>query len=306
VGTTELFCDIDDFCKIFIPSWLKSMLPEEKPTRNRSFTMSPAEVMTILILFHRSGQRNFKQFYNAYVPAVYRKAFPERVSYNRFIELSQSVLIPLCAYLNTRRVTSKGIAFVDSTPLRVCHNKRINRNKVFKGIAERGKNSTGWFYGFKLHLIIDDEGNLVSFFVTPGNVDDRKGLKKTARHIKGKLFGDRGYISKALREELWDEGIRLITNVRRNMKKIFLEDMDKILLRKRSLIETVNDQLKNISQIEHSRHRSITGFMVNLVCSLIAYSQQPKKPSLKIRRNNLTEMIVIGENNTARSINYAV
>ena len=215
--------------------------------------MSPAKVMTILILFHRSGQRNFKQFYNAYVPAVYRQAFSKRVSYNRFIELVQSVPIPLCAYLNTRRVTSKGIAFVDSTPLRVYHNKRIKSNKVFKGLAARGKSSMGWFYGFKPHLIIDDQGNLVSFFVTPGNVDDLKGLKKMARHIKGKLFGDRGYISKTLREELWDAGIRLITNVRRNMKKI--------LLRKRSLIETVNDQLKNISQIEHSRHRSITGFM---------------------------------------------
>lgn len=301
MGTTELFCDIDDFCKVFISSWMKSMLPDEKRNRHRNFTMSPAEVMTILILFHQSGQRNFKQFYNAYLPAVFRWAFPKRVSYNRFVELAQSVLIPLCAYLNTRRVTSRGIAFVDSTSLKICHNKRIKRNKVFRGIAERGKTSMGWFYGFKLHVIIDDEGNLVSFFVTPGNVDDRKGLKKMAAHIKGKLFGDKGYISKALREELWDSGINLITGIRRNMKKVTLEDMDKILLRKRSLIETVNDQLKNISQIEHSRHRSITGFMVNLVCALIAYSWQPKKPSLNIRRSNFKEMVVVNQNNTAYS-----
>jgi hypothetical protein len=306
VDITERFCDIDDFCKVFIPSWLSSLLPEEKPKRNRRFTMSPAEVMTLLILFHTSGYRNFKTFYNGYVPVVYGREFPHQVSYNRFIELSQSVLIPLCAYLNTRRVTSKGIAFVDSTPLRICHNKRIPRHKGFKGTAERGKGSMGWFYGFKLHLVIDDEGGLVAFFVTPGNVDDRKGLKKMAKYIKGKLFGDKGYISKVLREDLWETGIKLITNVRRNMKKVVLEDTDKILLRKRSLIETVNDQLKNISQIEHSRHRSLSGFMVNLVCALIAYTWQPKKPSLNIRGNNCRDLVVVDESNAVHSMNAAV
>lgn len=306
MGTTELFCDIDDFCKVFIPSWLKSMLPEERRRRNRKFTMSPAEIMTVLILFHRSGQRNFKQFYNGYVPFVLNREFPERVSYNRFIELAQSVLVPLCAYLSTRRVTSKGIAFVDSTPLRVCRNKRIPQHKGFRGTAQRGKTSMGWFYGFKLHLIIDDEGNLVSFFVSPGNLDDRKGLKEMATDIKGKLFGDKGYISKVLREELWESGIQLITNVRRNMKKVALEETDRILLRKRSLIETVNDQLKNISQIEHSRHRSITGFMVNLVCALIAYTWQPKKPSLKIRETNVKDLVVVDANNTAHCMAVAV
>ena len=306
MGTTELFCDIDDFCKVFIPSWIKSMLPAERRIRNRKFTMSPAEVMTLLILFHRSAYRNFKQFYNGYVPVVLNREFPKRVSYNRFTELAQSVLVPLCAYLSTRRVTSKGISFVDSTPLRVCHNKRIPRHKGFRRTAQRGKTSMGWFYGFKLHLIIDDEGSLVSFFVSPGNLDDRKGLKEMAKYIKGKLFGDKGYISQALCEELWESGIQLITNVRRNMKKVTLEEMDRILLRKRSLIETVNDQLKNISQIEHSRHRSITGFMVNVACALIAYTWQPKKPSLNIRESNIKDMVVVGESNTAYSMTIAV
>lgn len=302
MDTTELFCDIDDFCKVFIPSWIKSMLPAERQRRNRKFTMSPAEVMTLLILFHQSAYRNFKQFYTHYVPVVLSREFPKRVSYNRFIELAQSVLVPLCAYLSTRRVTSKGIAFVDSTPLRVCHNKRIPRHKGFRGTAQRGKTSMGWFYGFKLHLIIDDEGHLVAFFVSPGNLDDRKGLKEMVKYIKGKLFGDKGYISKALREELWESGIQLITNVRRNMKKVTIEEIDRILLRKRSLIETVNDQLKNISQIEHSRHRSITGFMVNLVCALISYTWRPKKPSLNIREANVKDLVVIDENNTVHTM----
>jgi len=283
IDLTKLFSDVDDFCGVFIPVWLQSLLPDGKPQRKREFTMSPSEVMTILILFHCSGFRNLKTFYTGYVPFLLKNAFPNRVSYNRFVELEQSVLVPLCAYLNTRRVTSRGIAFIDSTPLRVCHNRRIPRHKTFKDIAERGKTSVDWYYGFKLHLIIDDQGELVSFLVTPGNVDDRIGLKNMAKFVKGKLFGDKGYISKALQETLWEQGIQLITKVRRNMKKVFLEDFDKIMLRKRSLIETVNDQLKNISQLEHTRHRSLANFMVNAVCALIAYSWQPKKPSLNLR-----------------------
>jgi len=294
---TERFCDIDDFCEVFMPAWLASLLPEGKKKRAKKFVMAPSEVMIILILFHNSHYRNFKNYYLGYVPRVLGKAFPHRVSYNRFIELAQSVIIPLCAYLSTRRVTSRGIAFVDSMPLRVCHNKRISVHKTFKGIAERGKTSVDWFYGFKLHLVIDDRGELVSFFITPGNVDDRKGLKKMAKYIKGKLFGDKGYLSKALKAELWDKGIQLITKVRRNMKAVILEDFDKILLRKRALIETVNDQLKNISQIEHSRHRSLLGFMVNVVCALIAYSWQPKKPSLHLRHHSSTELLVIDGDN---------
>lgn len=277
---------MDDFCIAFIPSWQKSLLPEEqaKRKRQRQFTMSPSEVMTLLIMFHHSNYRTFKHYYEKYIPRIWGKEFPNRVSYNRFVELAQSVLIPLCAYLHTRRVTSKGIAFVDATPLRVCHNKRIPRHKTFKDSAARGKTSVDWFYGFKLHLIVDDQGGLVSFFITPGNIDDRKGLKQMAKYVKGKVFGDKGYISKELRELLWEQGIQLISKIRKNMKEIPMEDMDKILLRKRSIIETVNDQLKNISQIEHSRHRSLNGFMVNAVCALIAYSWQPKKPSLKLRQ----------------------
>lgn len=294
MNITEIFCDVDDFCKVFIPVWLSSLLTEGKRRRQRQFTMSPSEVMTILILFNNSNYRDFKHFYIDHVPCVWKKEFPKRVSYNRFVELAQSVLIPLCAYLHTRRVTSRGIAFVDSTPLRVCHNRRIPRHKTFAGLAQRGKNSVDWFYGFKLHLIIDDRGELVSFFISPGNLDDRNALRKMTKYLKGKLFGDKGYISQALKEFLWDNGIELITKLRRNMKPVILEDFDRILLRKRSLIETVHDQLKNISQLEHTRHRSIVGFMVNALCALIAYSWLPKKPSLNLRQHHGTAFLVVG------------
>jgi hypothetical protein len=292
---TRLFTDVDDFCNVFIPAWRQSLLPEEQPRRVREFTMAPSEVMTVLILFHLSGYRNLKNYYQGHVGRYLAREFPGRVSYSRFVELERSVLTPLMAYLNTRRATSRGIAFVDATKLRVCANLRIPRHKTFKDTAARGKDSTGWFYGFKLHLVIDDRGELAAFFVSPGNLDDRKGLRAMAKWAKGKLFGDRGCISKALQNDLWEQGVPLITRVRRNMKQVFLEGFDKILLRKRSLIETVNDQLKNISQLEHSRHRSLANFMANLVCALIAYSWQPKKPSLNIRTTGEGSLVIVEE-----------
>ena len=305
VNVTEIYGDVDDFYQVFLPAWQNALLSEKQTKRQRAFRMSPSEVMTLLIRFQGSNYRDFKHYYTNYVPSVLKRKFPKRVSYNRFIDLGQSVLVPLCAYLYTRRVTSRGIAFVDSTPIRVCHNRRISRHRTFEGIAQRGKDSVGWFYGFKLHLIVDDPGELVSFFVTPGNVDERQGLRKMANFVKGKRFGDKGYISKALVEELGDQGVQLVTRLRRNMKPVVVDGFDKILLRKRSLIETINDQLKNISQLEHSRHRSLTGFMLNLVAALVAYSFQPKKPSLNLFLN-AQAMVVVNDNNGCYASQTAV
>jgi transposase len=166
--------------------------------------------------------------------------------------------------------------------LPVCGNKRIERNRVFAGCAKRGKTTMGWFFGFKLHLVINECGELLAATMTPGNVDDRKPVPSLVRRLIGKLFGDKGYISASLFQELWDHGLQLITSVRSNMKNRLMPWMDKIMLRKRSLIETVNDQLKNITQVEHTRHRSVLNFMVNLVAGLICYTHQPKKPTLRI------------------------
>ncbi len=168
--------------------------------------------------------------------------------------------------------------------MEVCHNRRIHSHKVFKGIAERGKSSTGWFYGFKLHLVINDKGEILSFYLTPGNVDDRnpKVIESLAKELFGKLFGDKGYLSKKISNILFSKGIQLITKLKKNMKNKLMIMEDKIFLRKRAIIETINDHLKNICQIEHSRHRSLTNFMVNIVSGLVAYSFLPKKPSLKL------------------------
>lgn len=280
----ELFCDVDDFCQLFIPAWNRQQLQSGERHRLREPGLSLSERMTIMIHFHQSQCRNFKAYYLGYVCRYLKKAFPKLLSYSRFVRLMKSMLVPLCVYLQQRRGEVTGLAFVDATSLVVCHNRRIHSHRVFKQLARRGKTSTGWFYGFKLHLIINERGELLAYRLTPANVDDRQPVPDMAQELTGKLFGDKGYISKKLFESLWADGVQLITRLRKNMKNQLMPMIDKILLRKRALIETVNDQLKNIEQIEHTRHRSLANFMVNLIAALAAYTHQERKPSLRFSK----------------------
>jgi hypothetical protein len=203
------------------------------------------------------------------------------------------VLVPLLAYCQHHQGRCTGISFVDATSLAVCHNRRITRHKVFAGLAQRGKTTMGWFYGFKLHFVINDRGEILAFGLTPGNVDDRELLPYLAQNLFGKLFADKGYLSHKLFLKLLEHGLELITAVRKNMPNRLLRLSDKLLLRQRSIIETINDQLKNISQIEHSRHRSPTNFLVNLLAGLAAYCLQPKKPSLNLTPQQVQSLMVI-------------
>ncbi|WP_345008198.1 IS982 family transposase, partial [Snuella lapsa] len=248
--------------------------------RNRKGRLSDSEMMSIYLLFHFGQFTNFKHFYTQYVCKHLDDLFPDLISYVRFNARQERVLLPLMLYLKYRGLgKSRGINYIDSTLLRVCHIKREKQHRVFKGIAEKGKSTMGWFFGFKLHLIINDKGELLSFYLTKGNVDDRNLEVMTAmtKEVFGKLFGDKGYISQALADLLFQDGIQLITKVRKNMKKQNLSDVDAILLRKRALVESVNDELKNICKIEHTRHRSLSGFLVNLIAGLVAFCFFPKK-----------------------------
>jgi len=293
VSILRLFCDVDDFCKEFEPRWKQRLLNDGKRKRIKKSKLSLSEVMTIAILFHSSQYRTFKHYYISHVMINLRRAFPELVSYNRFVELMASALSPLCCYLQTRKGNVTDISFVDSTPIAVCHNRRIHSHKVLKELSQRGKTSMGWFYGFKLHIIINEHGDLLAFKVTPGNIDDRTPVPDMVKNMSGKLFGDKGYISQKLFEKLMKQGVQLITKMKKNMKNKLMPLFDAILLRKRALIETVNDQLKNISQIEHTRHRSIVNFVVNLIAGLIAYTWQPKKPSLDIKNQTNGSLVIV-------------
>lgn len=291
---TEIFYLIDEFCKEFERVKEGHLLQTNtaKKSRKRKFKLNDSEVITIITLFHLKGYRCLKHFYVHYVQKHMQSDFPETVSYNRFVELQQKAVMPMVVFLQVCCLGKcTGVSFIDSTPIRVCHIKRELQHKTFKGLATKGKCSMGWFFGFKLHIVINDKGEILDFLFTQGHVDDREPLKNKCFHDKvfGKLIGDKGYISKTLFDELFVDGIHLITKIRKNMKNSLMLIQDKILLRKRALIETVNDELKNQCQIEHTRHRCFENFIGNMVAGLIAYSFFDKKPSL-----NLEEVI---ENN---------
>ena len=290
----ETVVDVDDFCLSFEPAWETHLLSHGQGRRHGpKRRMHLSEIMTILIAFHQSDYRSFKSYYTKHVQVHLGDEFPNLVSYNRFVEYTSSALVPLCSYMKQRLGISTGINFVDATPLPVCDNRRLPRHKVFAGLAARGKTSMGWFYGFKLHLIVNDCGEILAFQITPGNVDDRKPVPGMATAIWGKLFGDKGYIARWLTEELLDDHVQLVTPIKKGMKPALVPLLDRLMARKRAIIETINDQLKNIAQISHTRHRSPFNFMVNVLCGLIAYSWQPKKPSLNLRADDyaLPELI---------------
>ncbi len=279
----ELFCHVDDFCRTFVPQWQQMQLASGIIRRNRARSLSLSEIMTILIWFHCSGYRNFKTYYQEHVQQHLRSEFPALVSYSRFVEFTPSALLPLFAYLRACLGVGTGVSFLDATALAVCDPHRISPHKVFAGWAQRGKTSTGGFFGFKLHLLVSDRGELLNFALSPGNTDDRRPVSMLVKHLFGKIFADKGYVSQPLFQQLRETfGLQLITKLRANMKNRLLPLADKMLLRKRAISETVLDQLKNISQIEHTRHRSVNNFVVNLICGLIAYCHQPKKPSLHL------------------------
>ena len=281
-----VFCEIDNFCKEYYSHVGQRGIGmgSAEPLIELKSSLSLSEVMAICTLFHHSGFRTFKWYYTRLVAGEWKKFFPRLVSYNRFAELMPFTAMPLALFTHSRRGKCTGISFVDSTTLDVCDCHRIPQHKVFKGLAQRGKSSTGWFYGFKLHLAINDRGEILAFCLTAGNIDDRNAdvMERLTREMCGKLFADKGYVSRKLFESLWEKGIQLVTKLKKNAKdKLPMRLSDRILLRKRAVIESVNDFLKNICQIEHSRHRSFHNFVVNLISGIAAYTFLPKKPSIQ-------------------------
>jgi IS5 family transposase len=282
----EIFCFIDDFCKHFEQQMTKNLLPNSKRKRKRRCSHSISEIMTILVMFHLSHYRTFKDFYQNCLKVRYSREFPGIVSYTRMLELIPLAFMPLIVMINAIPGKKLGQYYIDSTKLQVCDNLRIRNHKVFAGCAKRGKTSTGWFFGFKLHLVINRHGELMSFDLTTGEVDDRIVVEKMTEGLQGWLFGDKGYLGIKLVETLRRKGLELITKVRRNMKEIVLTSAQKYLLSKRGVVESVIDQLKALLHIQHTRHRSILNFQVNILAGLLAYIFKPKKPSVHFHQLN--------------------
>jgi len=284
---TAVFVAVGDFCQSLDDALHNLSLEVDnndnhiRPRRRPCLTKS--EIMTIIIWFQQSGYRTFKNYYCHYVAVYMRREFPCLPSCNRFVELMQRTLLPMVYLLISRFGTCTGISFIDSTKIAVCHNRRIKRHKLFKGLAQSGKTSVGWFFGFKVHIVINDQGELLSVLITPGNVSDKNFslIEKIAKPLRGKLVGDKGYISSKVFEHLFRRGVHLITKIKKNMKNRPMPLLDKLLLRKRAVIENVFDTLKNTFQMEHTRHRSIWGGLLNLIPALVAYTFMPNKPKVK-------------------------
>jgi Transposase DDE domain len=196
-----LFGDLDDFYQAFAPTWQQRLRPAPGPHRQRASRLSVSEIMTLVIAFQDSDYRTFKHFYLKQVCRHGQSEFPALVSYSRLMECLPAVLVSLSAYLRTRLGRTRGMAFLDSLPLPVCHNRRLYNHQVFADFAQRGKSSRGWFYGFKLHFVMNDEGDLLAVRFTPGHVDDRTPVPDLVEGLWGKRFGDRGYISQELFEQ---------------------------------------------------------------------------------------------------------
>lgn len=276
---TGIYCLLDDFCKTY-EEWEKAKLLGSGRTRHKDGLLSLAEMLTIMVCFHLDGFKNFKYYYLYGVCVKNRRCFKELPCYQRFVALMPRLFVPFTVILHSLYGEETGIYFADSTKLAVCHNKRINQNKVFKGLAERGATSMGWFYGFKLHMVINHKGEIMAIRITRGNVSDITPLGEMTKTLKGSIYADKGYIGQKKFEELYARGLKLVVGIRRNMKNILMPLSDKLMLRKRPIVETIFEILKHDMNIDHTRHRSVTNAFVNIMAALCAYSFRENKPNV--------------------------
>jgi hypothetical protein len=277
----ETFCDVDDFCKSVKTQWEAMLVTDgTKPERKHGPEggLCDSEIMTLLVLYHSSHFKNFKTFYNGIVLGMLRSHFPGAPCYERFLTLTKRVWALLAFFLASRRGDKTGIYYIDSTPLVVCHNRRIARHKVFDGLAARGKTSTGWFFGFKLHLVFNHQREIVALKLTPGNVSDAAPVPELTSDLVGKLFGDKGYIGQKMAQELLRRGLALMTRVRKNMKSLPVSFLDKALLNGRSIAETIIGHIKEFSSLRLPKHRSVFNAFTHITAAIIAYQINPLPP----------------------------
>jgi hypothetical protein len=283
----ELFMALDDFC-LALYQWQSKQAPKRKVSPNQPI-MSDSELLTVLVFYHFSGYKCFEYYYHQLLEKELQSYFPHQISYERFIARLPRLLPGLYVFLKWRTLLSQrtGTYFIDSKKLPVCDNHRIYHHKVFAQLATRGKSSTGWFFGFKLHLVINQLGEVVHFLFTPANVADnnQQVLQLQLQGLKGKCYGDRGYLT-SLFEQFYEQGLHLITKVRSKMKNKLLLLEDKLKLRKRALIESVNDILMTVFDLEHTRHRSPLNAYAHMLAALTAYCFYEHKPAVFIPSTN--------------------
>lgn len=279
----EIFCTTDDFCKQNETTMNQHLLSVPSPQSVNVPALSESEMITLLILYHHSGYKCFKYYYKETVLKELQSYFPKAPCYARFVALIPRTFLHLFVMVNTF-VTGRKVHlyYADSKQLPVCHNRRIYSHKVFSGLAQRAKSSTGWFYGFKLFLVVNPMGEIIRALTVPANIADNNEnmLEKLFKGFHGKVFADRGFITQKGFAKLFSAGLKLITGIRRNMKNKLMDMQEKLLLKKRGMIESIHDILMTICDIDHTRHRSPVNAFTHLYAGLAAYSFLERKPSI--------------------------
>ncbi len=282
----KLFIAIDDFCNA-LQAW-KQTQPRFNSKVTNTPTVSDSELLTILVFYQCSGYKCFQYYYQNLVINDMRTYFPQLFSYERFVALLARLLPGLYVFLKMQTVLSRrsNQYFIDSKKIVVCDNRRIHSHKVFQDSAKRGKTSTGWFYGFKLHLLINNYGQIINFLFTQGNVADNNKdlLQYLLAGLQGQCFADKGYLT-TLFEEFYLQGLQLVTKVRAKMKNKLIKLSDYMKLRKRALIESINDILTSVFDLEHTRHRSPVNALAHMLSALIAYCFYEDKPAVFIEHD---------------------
>ncbi len=282
-----IFYLVDEFClqaQSYVSShWVGSKSQSSSHSPTRIPELSASEMMTILIYYNYSGYKNFQYYYQRLVSTDLLPYFPKLCSYNRFLELIERVSLPMyvLAKLLCAKSQKTGTYFIDSKKIVVSDNRRIHSHKVFKDLAKRGKGSMGWFFGFKLHLVINQLGEVMSFEITAANKADNNHnlLKKLLNNLEGSCFGDKGYLTK-LWQQLYENGLKLITKVKKNMKNQLITLKEKYTLRKRAVIESVNDILTSVFDLEHARHRKPINAFTHMSATIVAYHLYTEKPRI--------------------------
>jgi Transposase DDE domain len=276
----SIFCEIDDFCKE-LDTYSKHyfLTGPTKGKRGPACCLVVSEIMTILVMFQMSKYRDFKNFYNGLLCVYYKSYFPTLPTYERFVNLMKRAIFPLTLFTQLKSGKRTGIYYIDSSCLPVCHLKRSKRHKTFDAVADYSRTSVGWFFGLKLHLVTNDKGELLAFKITRGSCHDSKEAASLLKTLHGLAFGDKAYLGKKLFQELFENGLKLITRKRKNMKEPSISAYEKQLLNQRGIIETVIGHLKHGYQVWHTRHRSIINAMTHLVAALAAYAIEPLKLS---------------------------
>ncbi len=276
----EIFCEVDDFYTAFFPQWKAYLIGSGASPRGPQPGLCASEIITLLLVLHGSRFKYLKNFYHGPMGEVLRRYFPAMPCYERFVTIQKSVFIPLMFFLFSRRGQKTGVYYIDSTALPVCHNRRIRRHKTFAGLAERGKTSMGWFFGFKLHLVFNDLNEIVALKLTSGNISDTRPVPSLTKHLLGKLFGDKGYLGKELAAQLLRRGLTLFTRVRKNMKSLPISMTDKRLLNARHMAETIIGSIKAFSSLNLPKHRSPINAFLHILAAVTAYQLNPIKPNI--------------------------